>query len=86
MISWPKAAFEAYLQLQSELQWLKDNHPDKTALIALAENNIKTIKQASGDIQGYSISENPFRNHLYGAKIIDNKNLPMITDYYNRGN
>ena len=36
----------SHLQLLRELEWLKDEHPDKTALIAMAESTALTIKMA----------------------------------------
>ena len=34
------------LQIRNELLWLQANHPDKTALIAMAMSHVKTMEMA----------------------------------------
>lgn len=35
--------------LRSELDWLKDNHPEMVELIAVAEASLRVADQAAGD-------------------------------------
>lgn len=58
MIHMTDETVKYYVKLAGELRWLKENHPEQTALIALAENHIKTYKQATscGTFDVYSSS------------------------------
>lgn len=55
MLVWGEGAFEGYMQLVRELAWLRENHPDKKALIGVAQANVDTVRQA-GSCESSTIS------------------------------
>jgi hypothetical protein len=41
-----EAGYKWLAKLESELSWLRENHPDMTALIGIAEGHLRTVRMA----------------------------------------
>jgi hypothetical protein len=46
MLNMDENGFKFMAQLRAELEWLRENHPDKRALICVAESSVRVVDQA----------------------------------------
>jgi hypothetical protein len=46
MLTMDEAGYRWHAQLAAELAWLRECHPDKTALIGVAEGHLDVIRRA----------------------------------------